>query len=161
MVSAVCSDRAPVMLGRKSGFSTVVKADAPNIIVTHCTLHRHALATKTLPPKLAEVLKIVVESVNYIRISALRHCIFSELCKEMGSEFVVLLYHSNIRWLPRGQIFIPFVTTHLCEQSFSSMLDIKTKKRNRLCCKNDMTVALAKVKPRIAELDSERQQKSH
>ncbi|KAF2364662.1 hypothetical protein FHG87_004574 [Trinorchestia longiramus] len=104
MVSAVCSDRAPVMPGRKSGFSAVVKADAPHIIVTHCILHRHALATKTLPPKQAEVLKIVMESVNYIRTSALRHRIFSELCKEMGSEFEVLLYHSNIRCLPRGQV---------------------------------------------------------
>ncbi|KAF2352879.1 hypothetical protein FHG87_016367 [Trinorchestia longiramus] len=104
VVSAVCSDRAPVMLGRKSGFSAVVKADAPHIIVMHCILHRHALATKTLPPKLAEILKIVVESVNYIRTSALRHRIFSELCKEMGSEFEVLLYHSNIPWLPRGQV---------------------------------------------------------
>ncbi|KAF2353771.1 hypothetical protein FHG87_015472 [Trinorchestia longiramus] len=104
MVSAVYSDRAPVMLGRKSGFSTVVKTDAPHIIVTHCILHRHALATKTLPPKLAEVLKILVVSVNYIRTSALRHRIFSELCKEMGSEFEVLLYHSNIRWLPWGQV---------------------------------------------------------
>ncbi|XP_040275794.1 protein ZBED8-like [Bufo bufo] len=304
----------------------------------------HALATKTLPPKLAEELKIVVECVNYVRNSALRHRIFRELCKEMGSEFEVLLYHSNVRWLSRGQVlnrvfavrvelalflqehqhchadcfkdsefililaymtdifaalnhlnqqmqgggvniieaeenlkafqkklplwkrriendnfanfpllddcqaiathldelatsldgyfptresypawvrqpftfsvettdvndeyldeiielqqsqvqqqlfrtttlstfwcqqmvtypviakkalefFIPFVTTYLCEQSFSRMLDIKTKKRNRLCCENDMRVALAKVKPRISDLVSERQQqKSH
>ncbi|XP_070409501.1 protein FAM200C-like isoform X1 [Nothobranchius furzeri] len=103
MVSAVCTDGAPVMLGRKSGFGALVKADAPHIIVTHCILHRHALATKTLPPKMAEVLKIVVECVNYVRNSALRHRIFSELCKEMGSEFEVLLYHSNVRWLSRGQ----------------------------------------------------------
>ncbi len=80
MVSAVCSDGAPVMLGRKSGFGALVKADAPHIIVTHCILHKHALATKTLPPTLAEVLKIVVECVNYVRNSALRHHIFSELC---------------------------------------------------------------------------------
>ena len=66
MVCAVCSDRVPVMLGQKSGFSLLVKADAPHIIVMYCVLHRHALATKTLPPKLAEVLKIVVECVNYI-----------------------------------------------------------------------------------------------
>ncbi|CDQ98897.1 unnamed protein product, partial [Oncorhynchus mykiss] len=59
------------------------------------------------------------------------------------------------------EIFIPFVTTYLREQSFLRMLDIKTKKRNRLFCENDR-VALAKVKPRISELVSERQQqKSH
>ncbi|KAF2345975.1 HAT C-terminal dimerization domain [Trinorchestia longiramus] len=56
------------------------------------------------------------------------------------------------------EIFIPFVTTYLCEQSFSRMLDIKTKKRNRLCCKNDMRVALAKVKPPNSEVLFERQQ---
>ncbi|KAF2351664.1 Ribonuclease H-like domain [Trinorchestia longiramus] len=105
MVSAVCSDGAPViMLGRKSGFGALVKADAPHIIGTYCILHRRALTTKTLPPKLAEVLKIVVECVNYVRTSALRHRIFSELCKEMGSEFEVLLYHSNVRWLSREQV---------------------------------------------------------
>ncbi|KAK9524459.1 hypothetical protein VZT92_016854 [Zoarces viviparus] len=60
------------------------------------------------------------------------------------------------------EILTPFVTTYLCEQSFSRMVDMKTKKRNRLCCENDMRVALAKVKPRISELVSERQQqKSH
>ncbi|KAF2343334.1 protein of unknown function DUF4371 [Trinorchestia longiramus] len=103
VVSAVRSDRVPVTLGRKYGFGAVVKADAPHIILTHCILHRHALATKTLPPKLAEVLKIV-DCVNCMQSSALRHRIFSELCKEMGSEFEVLLYHSNIRWLSRGQV---------------------------------------------------------
>ncbi|KAF2352180.1 hypothetical protein FHG87_017065 [Trinorchestia longiramus] len=99
MVSTVCSDRVPVTLGRKSGFGAVVKADAPHIVVTHCILHRHALATKTLPPNRAEILKIE-DCVNYMQSSALRHRIFSELCKEMDSEFEVLLYHSNIRWLP-------------------------------------------------------------
>ncbi|KAF2361272.1 HAT C-terminal dimerization domain [Trinorchestia longiramus] len=60
------------------------------------------------------------------------------------------------------EIFIPFVTTFSFRAIFSRMLVIKTKKRNRLCCKNDMRVALVKVKPRISELVSERQQqKSH
>ena len=66
MVCAICSDGAPAMLGQKSGFGALVKADAPHITVTHCLLHRHALATKTFPPKLAEVLTIVMEHVNYV-----------------------------------------------------------------------------------------------
>uniref|UniRef100_A0A3B3HNV3 Uncharacterized protein n=1 Tax=Oryzias latipes TaxID=8090 RepID=A0A3B3HNV3_ORYLA len=102
MVSVVCTDGAPVMLGRKSGFGALVNAGAPHIVVTHCILHRHALATKTLPPKMAEVLKTVVECVIYVRNSTLRHRIFSELCKEMGAEFEVLMYHSNVRWLSQS-----------------------------------------------------------
>ena len=103
MACAICSDGAPAMLGRKSGFDALVKADAPHITVTHCALHRHALATKTFPPKLAEVLIIVVECVNYVRNSALKYGIFKELCNEMGSEFEVLLYYSNVRWFIFGK----------------------------------------------------------
>ena len=92
------------MLGRKSGFGALVEADALHITVTHCLLHRHALATKTFPPKLAEVLTIVVECVNYVRNGALKRRIFKVLCDEMGSEFEVLLYYSNVRWLSRGKV---------------------------------------------------------
>ena len=55
-------------------------------------------------------------------------------------------------------ILIPFVTTYLCENSFSTMVDIKTKKRNTLCCENDTRVALFKIKPRISRIVSEMQQ---
>ena len=60
------------------------------------------------------------------------------------------------------EILIPFVTACLCEKSFSTMVDIKTKKWNRLCCENYMRVALSKVKPRISRIVSEMQQhKTH
>ncbi|XP_067944922.1 protein FAM200C-like [Watersipora subatra] len=41
--------------------------------------------------------------VNYVRTSFLRHRSLSELCKEMGAEFEMLLYHSNVPWLSREQ----------------------------------------------------------
>lgn len=66
------SDRDPVMLGQNFGFGVLVKTDAPYNIV----LHRHAFATKTLSPNLAEVLKIVVGFVNYVQNSAMKHHIF-------------------------------------------------------------------------------------
>ncbi|GAA6077221.1 protein ZBED8-like [Tachysurus ichikawai] len=65
------------------------------------------VGNKNLTSNTGRSIKIVVECVNYVRNSALRHCIFSELCKEMGSEFEVLLYHSNVRWLSRGQVLNP------------------------------------------------------
>ena len=72
------------MLGRNSGFGALVKVDTPHIRVTHFVLHMHASTTKTLPPKLAELLRILAESVNYVNNSALKHRIFKGLCNEMG-----------------------------------------------------------------------------
>ena len=74
------------------------------ITVTHCLLHGHALATKAFTPKLAEVLKIVVEYVNYVRNNAMKHRIIKELCNEMSSEFEVLLYYFYVWWLSREKM---------------------------------------------------------
>ena len=79
---------------------------------SRCTTHncnalsfaRHALATKTFTPKLEEVLKIVVEYVNYVRNNAMKHRIIKELCNEMSSEFEVLLYYSYVWWLSPGKM---------------------------------------------------------
>ena len=91
-----CSDKAPVMFGQNSGFGALLKAHALHIFVTHCLLRRHALATKTFIIKLAELLKIVVEYVNYVQNNAMKHRIFKKLCNEMSSDFEVVLYYSNV-----------------------------------------------------------------
>ena len=101
MVCAICSDGAPAMLGRKSGLGSLVKADAPHITVAHCLLHQHELATKTFPPKLAEVLTIVMECVNYVRNSALKHRIFKELRNEWALKsryFCTILTFGGCLW---------------------------------------------------------------
>ncbi|XP_077283104.1 protein FAM200C-like [Arctopsyche grandis] len=276
MISAVCSDG--VMLGRKSGFGALVKSYAPHIIVTHCILHRHALATKTLPLaewlsrgqvlnrvfsvrvelalflqehqhchadcfKNSEFILILAymadifaalnhlnhqmqgggvniieaeenlkafqkklplwkrrtENDNFANFPLLNDCVskiedasgigdisvpaelkqaiathLDELAKSLYGYFPTresypawvrqpftftapgstaplqnnnalnVLVSTTVIAKKALEIFIPFVTTYLCEQSFSRMLDIKTKKRNRLCCENDTRVALAK-----------------
>ena len=76
MCGSICTDGAPAMLGNKSGFATLLKAKVPLVTVTHCVLHRHALAMKTLPEKLRDVLSIVVHAVNFIRGRALNHRLF-------------------------------------------------------------------------------------
>ena len=87
MISAVCTDGAPAMIGCKSGLRGLSKSDAPHIAFTHCVLHRYTLVSKTLSSLLADVLKIVVETVNFVRGRALNHRIFMQLCEEMESEF--------------------------------------------------------------------------
>ena len=78
-IGSLCTDGAPVMLGQISGFASLVKKEAPYIIVTHCFLRRHALASKTLSPVLKEILSTAVKVVNFIRAQALNHRIFKRL----------------------------------------------------------------------------------
>ena len=42
-IGSLCTDGAPAMLGETSGFASLVKKEAPHIIVTHCFLHQHAI----------------------------------------------------------------------------------------------------------------------
>ena len=46
-VIGVCTDGAPAMLGCRSGFQTLVKEKSPNVVSTHCIIHRQALMVKT------------------------------------------------------------------------------------------------------------------
>ena len=97
MCGSICTDGAPAMLGNRSGFAALMKKEVPNIIVTHCILHRHALVSKCLPAELKNVMSIVVRSVNFI----LNHRLFQAFCQEIGSEHSVLLFYTEVRWLSR------------------------------------------------------------
>ena len=47
-LGSVCTDGIPVIVGKRSGFVTLVKEKCPDVAFTHCVLHRHALAVKFL-----------------------------------------------------------------------------------------------------------------
>jgi hypothetical protein len=51
-LSSLCTDGAPAVLGKSSGFTALIKKEIPEIIITHCFLYRHALASKTLPTEM-------------------------------------------------------------------------------------------------------------
>jgi hypothetical protein len=55
------------MRGKKSGFGTLVQVAAPQVVVIHCFLHRYALASKTLSPRLKLAMDTAVQAVNFIR----------------------------------------------------------------------------------------------
>lgn len=103
----VCTDGAPAMLGSRSGFVQLVKEKNPNVITIHCFIHRQALAAKTLPKELYEVLKLCIKIVNYIKKSALNTRLFTALCEDLGSEhkiLLLLLFHSEARCLSKGNM---------------------------------------------------------
>ena len=51
-----------------------------------------------------------------------------------------------------------FVTTYLCERAFSTLVEVKTKKRNRLASENDWRIAVSETKPRIFQLVARKEQ---
>ena len=60
------------------------------------------------------------------------------------------------------QDILPFVSTYLCESGFSTLLQMKTKQRNRLDVENDMRCALSTTFPRTHEMSKKKQsQVSH
>ena len=103
-VCGVCTDGAPSMLGSQSGFQKQVKELAPEAKGTHCFIHRYALASKTLPAQLKDVLNSVVKIVNFIKAGGLSSRQFKQLCKDMNSTHETLLFHTAVRWLSKGNV---------------------------------------------------------
>ncbi|KAI6651939.1 Protein ZBED8-like [Oopsacas minuta] len=94
----VCSDGAPAMLGSRSGFRKLVKNISPQVTGVHCVIHRQALACKTMPPQLLEMMSTIIKIVNFIKSSALNTRLFRELCEDMtASHQNTTLLHSNER----------------------------------------------------------------
>ena len=63
-----------------------MKKLAPQAKGIHCMIHRYALASKTLPSSLQEVLESVIKIVNYVKSQALNTRLYKELCKYMNTD---------------------------------------------------------------------------
>ena len=100
----VCTDGAPALLGSKSGFRALVQKKTPNVLFTHCFIHREALASKTLPCGLQDVLIFTIKIVNFVKSSALHTRLFRKLCEDMGSEHINLLYYTKVQWLSKRNV---------------------------------------------------------
>uniref|UniRef100_UPI00358EFF60 zinc finger BED domain-containing protein 5-like n=1 Tax=Myxine glutinosa TaxID=7769 RepID=UPI00358EFF60 len=117
----VCTDGTPAMPGAKSGSQALVRSLSPGIIAVHCLIHRQALASKTLPSLLQEVLEQVIKIVNYVKSSALNSRLFKQLCTEMDSEHKNLLYYTKVRWLSKGNVVARVFELREEMQSFLQM----------------------------------------
>ena len=91
----VCTDGAPAMLGLQSSFITRVKEKSPSAIGMHCILHREALASRTPPAEMRDVMNLAIKVVNFINAGALNSRLFKHLCVDMDSEHQALLFHTN------------------------------------------------------------------
>ena len=50
------------------------------------------------------MLKVVVKTVNFIKVRPLKARFFPRLCDELGAEHNNLLFHCNARWLSKGKV---------------------------------------------------------
>ena len=100
----VCSDGAPAMLGSRSGFQKLVKDKPPEVTGVHCVIHRQALASKTMPPQLLEMISTIIKIVNFIKSSALNTLLFREPCEDMTASHQTLLFYTQVRWLSNGNV---------------------------------------------------------
>ena len=93
----VCTDGAPAMLECRSGFIANIKQKNPDVVGTHCVIHREALASKALPSAMKSKLAIILRIVNFIKSSAVNSQLFAKLCKDMDSNHINLLFRTNVR----------------------------------------------------------------
>ncbi|XP_014787266.1 zinc finger BED domain-containing protein 5 [Octopus bimaculoides] len=100
----ICTDGAPCMTGCIKGFVSFVEKENPNLIRSHCFLHREVLVSKILQEDLKVVLHQVVGMVNYIKSRPLKSRLFEQLCKEMDSQHVKLLMHTEVHWLSNSKV---------------------------------------------------------
>ena len=97
----ICTDGAASMTGKHSGAVARIRERVPNIIQTHCMIHREVLAAKHLGQSLCDVLSSCVKIVNSIKARSLQSRMFSKLCNELGLEHSSYLLHTIVRWLSR------------------------------------------------------------
>ena len=59
-----------------------------------------------MPEELKSVLNVVTKVINYIKNNAKNSRIFTDMCEELGSEYLGLLYFTEVRWLSRGRCLV-------------------------------------------------------
>ena len=93
------------MVGANSGLVSLVRQKNPVIQGTHCMIHKAALVSKNHSDKrLHEHLSVVIEVVKNVKSPVLNTRLFSKVCKDMDANYTALLYHTQVRWLSKGNI---------------------------------------------------------
>ena len=99
-----CTDRAPAILGARSGFTKLPKQKNPKVVTLHCIIHREALTSRTMTQPLKEALDTAIKLVKFVKASALNTRLFRRLCQDMKSDFEGLLFHTDVHRLSKGDI---------------------------------------------------------
>ena len=103
---SVATDGAPAIRSERVGLVGLLRDKMQTLGVSiqaiHCIIHQKALCGKRLD--MNNVMIIVVKAVNFIRSRALNHRQFKSFLEAMESEYDEFLYHTDVRWLSRGNV---------------------------------------------------------
>ena len=69
-VCGICIDGAPAVLGCRPGFQRLAINALEKAVGTHCITPRQVLATRTLPQEFQDIVKSVVNVMNFVKASA-------------------------------------------------------------------------------------------
>ena len=108
-LTAIAMDGAPAMVGSVNGLLGLCKADQifPEFWNFHCIIHREQLMSESL--NLDNVMKPVMEIINYIRTHALNHRQFRNLITELDQGLPGdLPLHCTVRWLSKSKVLSRF-----------------------------------------------------
>jgi hypothetical protein len=75
--------------------------------------------TNTLPENLKNTLPNAVQTVNYVRGRAIKHCLFHAFCKETGFLHTILFFHIEVKLFYRGQMLS--IVYKQCEETTQSL----------------------------------------
>ena len=105
-------------------------------------IHRQALACKTMPPQLFEMMSTIIKTVNFIKSSALNTRLFRKLCEDMTATHKTLLFYTQVSWLSKGNvlkrvlILLPEIKLFLDQHAKHEFLAIITDERIELLLTN-------------------------
>lgn len=114
-ITAVTTDGAASMTGKKKGLVTLLKKENPNLISLQCIIHQENLVAKSgissAKPFADTVMKIINKTISS---GATRHRQFREFLVENESEAADLSKMQQVRWLSTEKTFaklLPIVET--------------------------------------------------
>ncbi|XP_029656397.1 general transcription factor II-I repeat domain-containing protein 2A-like [Octopus sinensis] len=108
-LAGLSTDGAPAMCGKKkSGLMGRMRLElqegncAGELTTYHCIIHQETMCAKAF--KMKHVMSTVTQTVNVIQAKGLNHRHFQSFLQQIHSEFSDVPYHTEVRWLSRGQV---------------------------------------------------------
>ncbi|KFD48455.1 LOW QUALITY PROTEIN: hypothetical protein M514_10673 [Trichuris suis] len=121
-ITVCATDGAACMVGRYRGFIAYLKKLVPTVFTVRCIIHREQLVSKNLGGRLQQTLSHVIQVVDFIKSRPHQDRLFHQLCE----DFRMLLMHTEVRWLSKGNRLQRFAT--LWDSVVTFLPSAKTKK---------------------------------